>query len=103
MARRVPTAVIVPADVQELPYAPPGHEHRMVPGGLGYQAPVVVPADEDLRRAAEVLNAGSRVAMLIVKAPVARPTRSLPSPSVWARESPKPSSAKTSSGTMSRS
>ncbi|MFJ4776702.1 thiamine pyrophosphate-requiring protein [Streptomyces sp. NPDC088762] len=64
-ARRTVTAVIIPADVQDLPYEAPTHEFKMVPSsqGLGRFAPV--PADEELARCAEVLNAGERVAMLV--------------------------------------
>ena len=43
----------------------PPHEHGTVHSGPGYQRPRVLPADEDLDRAAEVLNAGSKVAMLV--------------------------------------
>ncbi|MCB5164993.1 thiamine pyrophosphate-requiring protein [Streptomyces bambusae] len=64
-ARRTVTAVILPADVQDLPYEAPTHEFKMVPSsqGMGRYAPV--PDDDDLARCAEVLNAGARVAMLI--------------------------------------
>jgi pyruvate dehydrogenase (quinone) len=64
-ARRAPTAVIIPADVQELDYEPPGHEFKMVPSSLDRSDYSLVPSDEALRRAAEVLNAGERVAMLV--------------------------------------
>src|SRR4051795_572268 len=37
LARRAPTAVIVPNDVQELPYEPPTHEFKMVPSSLGIE------------------------------------------------------------------
>jgi pyruvate dehydrogenase (quinone) len=63
--RHAPTAVIVPADVQELDYSPPGHAFKMVPSSLGMPHAVPVPDPEEVRRAAEVLNAGSKVAMLI--------------------------------------
>jgi pyruvate dehydrogenase (quinone) len=33
--------------------------------GLGFSTPVVVPQEEDLRKAAEILNAGKRVAILV--------------------------------------
>ena len=36
----------------------PPHEHGTAHSGVGYEPPRVVPADADLRRAAEVLNAG---------------------------------------------
>ena len=63
--RRAPTAVIVPNDVQELEYTPPEHAFKMVPSSLGLTTPTAVPDDADLRRAAEVLNSGRRVAMLV--------------------------------------
>lgn len=65
MARRSVTAVIIPADVQELDYSPPEHAFKMVPSSLGMPHYAPVPDDEDLARAAEVLNAGDKVAMLI--------------------------------------
>src|SRR5690242_9870250 len=34
-AERTVTAVILPSDVQELEYSPPGHEFKMVPSSLG--------------------------------------------------------------------
>lgn len=65
MARRSVTAVIIPADVQELNYTPPEHAFKMVPSSLGMPHFAPVPSDEDLTRAAEVLNAGKKPAMLI--------------------------------------
>ena len=65
LARRAPTAVIIPNDVQELEYTPPGHEFKMVPSSLGIDWPTAVPDDAAVRRAADLLNAGSKVAMLI--------------------------------------
>ncbi|WP_432586271.1 thiamine pyrophosphate-requiring protein [Streptomyces sp. HD1123-B1] len=64
-ARRAPTAVIVPSDVQELAYAPPGHASAMVPSSLDRSGWSAVPSGAALERAAEVLNAGDRVAVLI--------------------------------------
>jgi pyruvate dehydrogenase (quinone) len=65
MARRSVTAVIIPADVQELDYSPPEHAFKMVPSSLGMSHYAPVPTDDDLTRAAEVLNAGEKVAILI--------------------------------------
>ncbi|HEV7158484.1 MAG TPA: thiamine pyrophosphate-requiring protein [Caulobacteraceae bacterium] len=62
--RRV-TAIILPNDLQELPYAEPARKHGTVHSGIGYVKPTVVPAEADLRRAAEVLNAGHKVAILV--------------------------------------
>jgi pyruvate dehydrogenase (quinone) len=65
MARRAPTAVIIPADVQELEYSPPTHAFKMVPSSLGVEWPTAVADDGAIRRAADLLNAGTKVAMLI--------------------------------------
>ncbi|MDQ2805132.1 MAG: thiamine pyrophosphate-requiring protein [Pseudomonadota bacterium] len=62
--RRV-TALIFPNDLQDVPYEDPPRKHGTVHSGIGYTAPKVVPYDADLRRAAEVLNAGKKVAMLV--------------------------------------
>ena len=64
MAERAPTALIIPADVQELEYSAPAHAFKMVPSSLGTDWPVAAPQDEAILRAAEVLNAGSKVAIL---------------------------------------
>ncbi|MFE5394608.1 thiamine pyrophosphate-requiring protein [Streptomyces sp. NPDC056568] len=64
-ARRCPTAVIIPGDVQELDYSPPTHEFKMVPSSLDRGSWTAVPSDESVRRAAEVLNAGDKVAILV--------------------------------------
>lgn len=65
LSRRAPTALIIPADVQELEYSPPAHKFKMVPSSLGFVQPVVEPSPAGLQQAADVLNAGERVAMLI--------------------------------------
>ncbi|CAM5650146.1 thiamine pyrophosphate-requiring protein [Streptomyces avidinii] len=64
-AQRTVTAVIVPADVQELDYTPPTHAFKMVPSSLGSPSYAPVPAPADLARAADVINAGEKVAVLI--------------------------------------
>ncbi|MFJ1968890.1 thiamine pyrophosphate-requiring protein [Streptomyces sp. NPDC087903] len=64
-AKRTVTAIILPADVQELDYSPPKHAFKMVPSSLGLSQYAPVPAEEDIERAAEVLNAGEKVAVLI--------------------------------------
>ncbi|MFH8725202.1 thiamine pyrophosphate-requiring protein [Streptomyces termitum] len=63
--RRTVTAVIIPGDVQELDYEPPAHAFKQVPSSLGVSRYAPVPAEEDLARAAEVLNAGEKVAVLV--------------------------------------
>jgi pyruvate dehydrogenase (quinone) len=66
LAERSVTTIIVPNDVQEADaVATPPHKHGTVHSGPGYQRPRVLPADADLDRAADVLNSGERVAMLV--------------------------------------
>ncbi|UPW03879.1 thiamine pyrophosphate-requiring protein [Rhodococcus pyridinivorans] len=65
IAYRTPTAVIIHGDVQELEYSPPGHEFKMVPSSVGFDRPRIAPDDDAIRRAAEILNDGDKVAMLV--------------------------------------
>ncbi len=65
IAERRVTALIFPNDLQEEDYEPPPRKHGTVHSGIGYRAPRVVPYEADLRRAAEVLNAGRKVAILV--------------------------------------
>jgi pyruvate dehydrogenase (quinone) len=65
LSQRTVTAVIVPNDVQEMPYEDPPRSHGAVQSSPGWSPPVVVPREHDLRRAADVLNEGERVAMLV--------------------------------------
>ena len=65
-SQRTVTAVIVPSDIQEMPYEEPPRVHgALYAGEPNYREPMVRPGDEDLRRAAEVLNAASKVAILV--------------------------------------
>jgi len=60
------TTLIIPNDLQEEDAVEqPPHKHGTVHSGPGYRPPRVLPSDADLDRAAEVLNAGQRVAMLV--------------------------------------
>jgi pyruvate dehydrogenase (quinone) len=66
LAERTVTALIVPNDLQDAEAVEqPPHKHGTVHSGPGYQRPRVLPADDDLDRAAAALNAGNKVAMLI--------------------------------------
>ena len=66
MTTRSVTCVIVPKDVAEMEAVPhPPHAHNSVITGVGFSYPRVIPSDTDLKRAANVLNAGSKVAMLV--------------------------------------
>src|SRR5215217_2108787 len=65
-AERTVTCLVVPYDVQELEAVEqPPHAHGSIFSGVGYSEPRVVPHEADLRRAAEVLNSGERVAILV--------------------------------------
>lgn len=64
-AQRCPTVVILPADVQNLPMEEPAMEHWVARTGVGYASTVLTPDQEELQRAADVLNAGSKVAMIV--------------------------------------
>jgi pyruvate dehydrogenase (quinone) len=65
-ATRSPTCIIVPNDVQELPYAAPPRAHGAVPSSsAAIRRPHVVPDAAALAQAAAVLNAGERVALLV--------------------------------------
>ena len=59
------SAIILPKDVQDEPYEEPPQRHGFTRSGPGYARPSVVPHTAELERAAEVLNAGSKVAILI--------------------------------------
>ncbi len=65
LSQRCVTAIILPNDLQELDYSPPPRKHGTAHSGVGYSRPRIMPEPADLARAAEVLNAGSRVAMLV--------------------------------------
>ncbi|SHM08354.1 thiamine pyrophosphate-requiring protein [Vreelandella subglaciescola] len=64
IARRTVTAIIVPNDVQDLPMVNPPREHGAVFSGSGYRIPHTLPDAADLNDAAELLNAGKKVAIL---------------------------------------
>jgi pyruvate dehydrogenase (quinone) len=59
------TALVFPNDLQEADYSDPPRAHGTIHSGVGYTAPTVVPQQADLRRAAEILNAGKKVAILV--------------------------------------
>lgn len=65
-AGRTVTCIILPNDLQEMEAVEkPPHEHATIHSGLGHAELHVVPNPAELQRAAEVLNAGQKVAMLV--------------------------------------
>ena len=66
ISERTVTCVILPNDLQELdaPSAPP-RIHGSVHSGIGITTPKIVPKQKDLQQAANLLNEGEKVAILI--------------------------------------
>jgi pyruvate dehydrogenase (quinone) len=65
-SERTVTCIVFPKDVQELDaIETPKHAHDTIHSSAPYSTPRVLPNDADLDRAAEILNAGKRVAMLV--------------------------------------
>ena len=65
IAERAPTVVVLPNDLQLEAMEQPGMAHGFVRSGVGYSHPKVVPYPADLQRAADLLNAGKKVAILV--------------------------------------
>ncbi len=65
-AERTVTALIIPNDVQEDEAVDqPAHAFKVSPGSVGFEWPRVVPPETSLRQAAQILNEGERVAILV--------------------------------------
>jgi pyruvate dehydrogenase (quinone) len=64
LTEHAPTGLIFPSDVLELDYSPPEHAFKQVPSSLGLSRATVRPDDAAVRQAADILNAGSKVAIL---------------------------------------
>ncbi|TQL90177.1 pyruvate dehydrogenase (quinone) [Actinoallomurus bryophytorum] len=66
IAEHAPTAIIIPSDLQEEAYQPPAHAFKNVPSSApGHTPSVTRAADDQIERAAEIINAGSKVAILV--------------------------------------
>ena len=66
LAERTVTCIILPNDIQEMEaVSSPQRKHGATFTGLGFSRPDVLPKRDDLRRAAEILNAGKKVAILV--------------------------------------
>ncbi|THJ68600.1 thiamine pyrophosphate-requiring protein [Arthrobacter echini] len=64
-AQRCPTVIILPNDVQTLTMETPKREHFVSRTGVGHPSTELTPPQDEILRAAAVLNAGSKVAMLV--------------------------------------
>lgn len=65
LARKTVTCIIFPNDVQELDYEDPKRMHGTIHSSVGYRRPRIVPHEDDLEKAAIILNQGKKVAMLV--------------------------------------
>jgi len=63
--KRVVTCVILPNDLQLLNYEDPPLIHGTTHTGIGYASPAKLPDNAVLQQAAEVLNSGEKVAILV--------------------------------------
>jgi pyruvate dehydrogenase (quinone) len=66
LVERTVTCIILPNDLQEeeAVEAPP-HAHGTIHTGIGAPAPYMVPLEDDLKAAAQILNEGKKVAVLV--------------------------------------
>jgi len=64
-AERTVTCIIIPNDLQDLEYVEPARAHGTIHSSIGYNAPRIIPHTKDLQRAADILNAGNKVAILV--------------------------------------
>jgi len=58
-------SVILPGDLQLEKYVAPPRKHGFTRSSSGYSKPRLVPYEADLRRAADILNSGEKVAILV--------------------------------------
>lgn len=65
VGERKVTALILPNDLQDMPYEEPPRAHGTLHSSVGLSRPRVVPREADLVDAAQLLNAGSKVAILV--------------------------------------
>ncbi len=63
--KRAVTCVILPNDLQLLNYEDPPMAHGYTHTGVGYAGPALTPTSALLQQAADVLNAGEKVAILV--------------------------------------
>jgi len=66
LSQRTVTCVIVPNDVASMEAVEePPHKHGSIHSSIGYTPPRIVPPNSELQRAADILNEGQKVAMLV--------------------------------------
>lgn len=65
LSKRTVSCIIFPNDLQEMEYHEPARHHGTIHSSIGYNQPRVLPKEEDIQRAAKILNEGKKVAMLV--------------------------------------
>ncbi len=65
LSEHAPTCIIFPSDVLDLSYEAPGHVFKQVPSSIGLTSSVQQPDEAAVRQAADILNAGEKVALLV--------------------------------------
>ncbi len=74
IAERRVTCVVLPANIQTMAAVEkPPHLHGYEHSSIGYSKPRVVPYEADLQRAADILNQGKKVSILIGAGAKGRP------------------------------
>ncbi|MHB8598403.1 MAG: thiamine pyrophosphate-requiring protein [Ktedonobacteraceae bacterium] len=66
LAERTVTCIIMPKDVQDADaIETPPHQHNTVHTSIGFSSPYIIPNKTDLQKAADILNEGKKVAILV--------------------------------------
>ncbi len=103
LAERAPTAIIIPSDVQELPYSAPTHAFKMVPSSIGVDWSTTSADDRgDRQGGRDPQRRAARSPSSPARARAAPGPSSSRSPSCSGPESPSPCSARTCSPTSCR-
>jgi pyruvate dehydrogenase (quinone) len=64
-AERTVTCIIFPNDLQTVDYEDPDRMHGTIHSSMQYSQPTALPKKPDLQKAADILNEGNKVAMLV--------------------------------------
>ena len=62
---RTVTCIIIPNNLQDEKYEEPARVHNSIHTSLHFAYPQIVPAQSDIQKAADILNGGKKIAMLI--------------------------------------
>ena len=65
VSESAPTCIIIPSDVLDLEYVAPGHAFKQVPSSVGMSTSTVTAERAAIQQAADILNAGAKVALLV--------------------------------------